>query len=52
MPFLILDSAELRSAKKELVWRIYAAAKTLPTTERVQIIELAGAELNNDDNET
>ena len=37
MPFLTLGSANLRFAKRELVWGTYMAAEALPTTKRVEL---------------
>ena len=54
MFFLILSKADIRFAERELVWRTYTAAKVLPTTRKVEIInkrEFAVAVLNTD-NET
>ena len=39
MLFLILNSANIRFAERELVWTTYSAAKALPTTRKVEIIE-------------
>ena len=52
MPFLTFGSADLRFAEKELVWRIYTAAESLPTTMRVELFgakEFAAAALGVDD---
>ena len=52
MPFLTLSKADVRFAERELVGRTYTAAKALPTTRRVEIInkrEFAAAALNTDD---
>ena len=49
--FLTLSKANIRFAERELVWRIYTAVETLPTTKRVEIIdkrEFAVAALNAD----
>ena len=52
MPFLTPSKANLRFAERELVWRIYTAAETLPSTRRVEIVdkkEFPTALLNVDD---
>ena len=52
MPFLTPSKANIRFAERELVWRTFTAAKALPTTKRVEIIdkrEFAAAALNADD---
>ena len=52
MPFLTLSNANVRFAERELTWRSYTAAKALPTTRRVELIdkkEFATAALNKDD---
>ena len=52
MFFLSLSKAEIRFAKRELVWKTYTATKALPTTRIVEIIdkkEFAAAALNVDD---
>ena len=54
MPFLTFSKADVRFAKRELVWRIYTAAEALPTTKRLEIIDkrkFAAVALNVD-NET
>ena len=38
MPFLTLSNADIQFAAKELTWRSYTAAKALPTTKRVELI--------------
>lgn len=37
IPFLTFGSADIWFAEKKLVWRIYIAAKALPTTKQVEI---------------
>ena len=37
--FLTLSNADIKFAQKELTWRSYTAAKALPTTNRVEIID-------------
>ena len=38
MFFLILSKADIRFIERELVWKTYTAAKTLPTSKKVEII--------------
>ena len=38
MPFLIFSNVDIKFAQKKPTWRSYTAAKTLPTTKRVKII--------------
>lgn len=50
----MLNKANIRFAKKELVWRTYSIAKALPTIQKIKIIdenEFAAVALN-DKNET
>ena len=52
MLFLTLLKADIRFVERELVWRTYTAAKALPKTRRVEIInkrEFVMAVLNADD---
>ena len=54
MLFLALSKTNIRFAEQKLVWRTYTAAKALPTTRKMEIIdksEFAAATLNVD-NET
>ena len=39
MPFLTLSNANIQFAEKELTWRSYTAAKALPTTKRIELID-------------
>ena len=51
MPFLAYSKVERDFAKKELTWKAYTIAETLPTTKKVQIIgpkEFAKAALDLD----
>lgn len=51
MPFLIFANADIRFAKRMLVWRSYTAAEALLTTKRVELIkkkEFVAAALNED----
>ena len=38
MPFLTFSNADIQFAEKELTWRSYTAAKALPTTKWVKLI--------------
>ena len=40
MPFLTFSNADIQFVEKELTWRFYAAAKALPTTKRVELIDI------------
>ena len=51
MPFLTLSKADIQFVKRELVWKIYTAAETLPMTKKVEIIdkrEFAAVAMNAD----
>ena len=37
MPFFTLSNADIRFAKRKLVWRRYTAAEAMPTTRRAEI---------------
>ena len=39
MPFLILNNADIKFAQKEFTYRSYTAAKALPITKQVKIID-------------
>ena len=39
MPFLTFSIANIKFAQKKLTWKSYNAAKALPTTKQVEIIE-------------
>ena len=39
MPFLTFSNANIQFAEKELTWKSYTAAETLPTTKRVKLID-------------
>ena len=39
MPFLALSNADIQFAEKELMWRSYTAAESVPTTKRVKLID-------------
>ena len=38
MPFLIFSNKNIHFAKKKLTWRSYIAAKALPITKRIELI--------------
>ena len=49
MPFFIPGNANIQFLKKELTWKSYSAAKVLPTTKRVKLInkkKFAQTEIN------
>ena len=39
MPFLTISNANIQFAAKKLTWRSYTAAKALPTTKRIELID-------------
>ena len=52
MPFHSLSSADIRFTERELVWRTYIDAETLPTTRRVETTDkktFAAATLSKDE---
>lgn len=52
MLFLTLSRADIRFAKKKLVWRAYSTAEALPTTQKIKIIDkkkFAAMVLNEED---
>lgn len=38
MPFLTFSNANIKFAKKEIIWRFYTVAKALPTNRQVKLL--------------